>query len=64
MVNEKTTNSGIGFVGLLQIMFIGLKMADFIDWSWFWVFSPFIFIGLMVILEVIILLIISFFRSK
>jgi len=25
---------------LLTIVFVGLKLADFIDWSWWWVLSP------------------------
>jgi len=28
-------------VGQLTIMFAALKLAGFIDWSWWWVFSPF-----------------------
>lgn len=28
------------FPGLLQLLFIGLKLADIIDWSWWWVLSP------------------------
>jgi membrane glycosyltransferase len=38
----KNTN-GIGFVGLLTILFIGLKLTGYIDWSWFWVLSPILF---------------------
>ena len=30
----------IGFMGLLTILFIGLKLTDNIDWSWWLVFSP------------------------
>ncbi len=30
----------IGFVGLLQIVFIVLKLTNAIAWTWFWVFSP------------------------
>ncbi len=30
----------IGFWGLLGILFIGLKLTHFIDWSWWWVLSP------------------------
>lgn len=36
-------NGGIGFVGLLTILFIGLKLTGYVDWSWFWVLSPVIF---------------------
>lgn len=29
-----------GVVGLLTILFIGLKLTGHIDWSWWWVLSP------------------------
>lgn len=34
------SSGGIGFAGLLTILFIGLKLTGFIDWSWLWVLSP------------------------
>jgi len=37
---ENKSSSGIGFFGLLAIVFIALKLAKFIDWSWWWVLSP------------------------
>lgn len=30
----------IGFPGLLTLVFIVLKLTDYIDWSWVWVLSP------------------------
>lgn len=27
----------------LQILFIALKLCGVIDWSWWWVFSPYLF---------------------
>jgi hypothetical protein len=30
----------LDFAGLLTILFIGLKLAKIIDWSWWWVLSP------------------------
>lgn len=33
-------NSGIGFVGVLQVAFIVLKLCKIINWSWLWVLSP------------------------
>ena len=32
--------NGIGFVGLLTILFIALKLTGHITWSWWWVLSP------------------------
>ena len=42
MSDRQTAGSGgIGFVGLLTTLFIGLKLTNFIAWSWWWVLSPF-----------------------
>lgn len=37
---EATSSGGIGFCGLLTIVFITLKLTDVIAWSWLWVLSP------------------------
>ena len=37
---EKATNKSVGFFELLFLLFLGLKLANFIDWSWVWVFAP------------------------
>jgi hypothetical protein len=47
------SSGGIGFFGLLTIVFIILKLIGKIDWSWFWVLSPLIIsIGLGIVLFV------------
>jgi len=38
--SSDSNGGGIGFVGLLTILFVGLKLTDYIDWSWWWVLSP------------------------
>lgn len=38
MAHEKS--GGVGFLGLLTIVFIVLKLCKVIDWSWWWVLSP------------------------
>lgn len=40
MSNNTSSSGGIGFCGLLTIVFIVLKLTNYIDWSWWWVFSP------------------------
>lgn len=40
MSNNNSSGGGIGFVGLLTVLFIGLKLTGNIDWSWWWVLSP------------------------
>ena len=39
-MSDKNTSSGVGFGGLLTILFIGLKLGGIINWSWWWVLSP------------------------
>lgn len=51
MNKDNSTSKGIGFVGLLQIVFIVLKLCGVIDWKWLWVLAPaWIDLGLGVIL--------------
>jgi hypothetical protein len=38
---QSDASSGIGFGGALALLFIGLKLGHVIDWSWWWVLSPF-----------------------
>lgn len=40
MTIENSGKSGIRFPSLLTLLFIGLKLTNTIDWSWFWVLSP------------------------
>jgi hypothetical protein len=37
---ENQRQGGIGFFGLLTIVFITLKLTNYIDWSWWWVLAP------------------------
>ena len=38
--NNSTASTGIGFTGLLTLLFIALKLLNVIDWSWWWVLAP------------------------
>jgi len=40
MSDTSGRGGGIGFLGALGILFIGLKLAGFIDWPWWLVLSP------------------------
>ena len=54
MASAQTSSSGgIGFAGLLTIVFITLKLLDKIDWSWWWVFSP-LWIGILLAVAVLV----------
>ena len=37
---SSSSSGGLGFTGLLTILFIGLKLTGYIAWSWWWVLSP------------------------
>lgn len=39
-MTEKVSVEGPGFLSLLTLLFIGLKLTHYIDWQWFWVLSP------------------------
>lgn len=40
--NKTAVGGGIGFIGLLQIVFIVLKLCGVIGWSWWLVLLPLI----------------------
>lgn len=40
MSSSSGKSGGVGFVGLLTILFIALKLTGYIAWSWWWVLSP------------------------
>jgi hypothetical protein len=56
-----TTSRGIGFFGLLTIVFITLKLIGVINWHWIWVLSPIIFLLLIKITILLIIIFISVF---
>ena len=38
--SSSSSSGGISFTGALTILFIGLKLGNVINWSWWWVLSP------------------------
>ena len=58
MRDNNSTSKGIGFVGLLQIVFIVLKLCGVINWKWIWVLAPaWIDIGLAIIILFVVAII-------
>lgn len=58
MTMENNTSSGAWGTTVLLILFVGLKLADYIDWPWVWVLAPlWIPVGLVLILLLIKLII-------
>lgn len=39
--NSVQSSGGIGILGLLGVLFVGLKLAGIITWSWWYVTLPF-----------------------
>jgi hypothetical protein len=63
MSNNSSSSSGIGFTGLLTILFIGLKLTGYINWPWIWVLSP-IWISALIILAILAVLLGIYFISE
>lgn len=61
--NSTASGGGIGFAGLLTILFIYLKLTDHIDWSWVWVLSP-LWISIALALVIFVVAMIFVVRSK
>jgi len=47
-------SGGLTFSGLLQIVFIVLKLCKVIEWSWWWVLSPLWISIILLIIAIII----------
>lgn len=60
--NSSSSSSGIGFCGLLTVLFVGLKLTNYITWSWWWILSPMwipVSLGLGIMLIGVIIIIIK-----
>lgn len=58
-----TRSGGIGFFGLLTIVFITLKLTGYIAWSWWWVLSP-IWIPAMIALVIVTIVVVAISARK
>ena len=55
--NGSAARGGVGFVGLLQLVFIVLKLCNVITWSWWAVLLPTIIsVGLVVVVILAIII--------
>jgi len=59
--NNNSSSSGIGFIGLLTILFITLKLTKVISWTWVWVLSP---LWISTILSIVVILVIYCIINK
>lgn len=61
--NNSSASGGIGFCGLLAIVFITLKLLGVIAWSWLWVLAPLWIPTALVIVVLLVILIIHLIGS-
>lgn len=59
---DVNVNGGIGFFGLLTIVFIALKLMNVIDWSWWLVLLPLYGPCLLFIIAAILFVLIAFLK--
>ena len=59
MKDNNNTSGGIGFIGLLTIVFITLKLLGIIKWSWLWVLSPLWICPLIFLVVVLIIAVVN-----
>ena len=59
------SGGGIGFAGVLTIVFVVLKLVGVINWPWVWVLSPiWISIGIALIFALILFIIFIIIKRK
>ena len=61
-MSDNNTSTGIGFLGLLTIVFIILKLVGVIHWSWFWVLAVFTIPATIFVIIILIAMFISSFK--
>ncbi len=62
-MSEHYSYNGIGFTGLLTLLFIAFKILGVVDWSWWWVLSP-IWISIGVLISIIFIIFIVVFINE
>ena len=60
---SSSSSSGIGFFGLLAIVFITLKLLGKIVWSWWWVLMPIWVIPVIVVLFAVVIAVVNYVES-
>lgn len=63
--NNGGSAGGVGFVSMLQILFIALKLCKVIKWSWIWILAPmWMSAGLTIIILSIVLIVVKKKKRK
>lgn len=64
MSEKSSSSSGIGFTGLLTVLFIGLKLTGYITWSWWWVLSPLWIVPLTILALILLFAVVAALASR
>lgn len=60
--SSNSSSGGIGVFGLLGVLFVGLKLTGYIDWSWWLVTLP--FWGGFILIIIALLIIVAFGKES
>jgi hypothetical protein len=60
--DNNSASGGVGFFGLLSLVFITLKLLGVINWSWLWVLAPVWIPITIAIVILIIVLVVAFLK--
>ncbi|MGL5750913.1 MAG: hypothetical protein ACRCXT_10330 [Paraclostridium sp.] len=63
MSNNNVSSGGIGFCGMLGILFIGLKLTGYVSWAWWLVLLPLYWWIPFIILILMIAVVISVIKN-
>jgi hypothetical protein len=63
MSNKSNSSNGLGLGTILFLIFMVLKLTNYIDWSWWWVTAP-LWIPLLLILGVLAVIGVVFLVDK
>ena len=55
-------NNGIGFCGILGLIFITLKLLGVVTWSWLWVLAPLWIPTALVLIVLLIMMIVAILK--
>lgn len=64
MSDNKQTSGGVGFIGILTLIFITLKLTGHIEWSWVWVLSPIWIVFALLVLILFVAVVIGVIKAS
>ena len=63
-MSSSSSSGGVGFSGLLTVVFIALKLTGNITWPWVWVLSPLWISFLLGVTILSLMLLVAFWTGK